>query len=47
MTLEDVLEKMINIDIKDEDDYDDENKVSKGLHKKISSKFIFIIIYYR
>ncbi len=35
MTLEDIIEKMINIEIKDEDEYDVENKNKK---KKLISK---------
>jgi len=40
VTLEDVLEKMINIDIKDEDDYDDENKVKDPIQKKKSRQML-------
>ena len=36
MTLEDVLEKIINIDIMDEDDYDEANKQTPKLFAKQS-----------
>lgn len=45
--MEDVLEKMINIDIKDEEDYDDETNKNKDkksnnkINKIIASKINF------
>jgi len=44
ITLEDVIEEMINIDIKDEDDWDKEKlDFERSLMKHASSKLIYII----
>lgn len=45
VTLEDVIEKMINIEIYDEDDYDEQNKGKNQSSSAIRSKFVIYYLY--